>query len=77
MSKCSTCSNKLKSADNNVCYKFCIEELEKMKKDTPLMSEALMYAEFHRRSASKENIVRTMCVFFKSDELRGSKISDI
>ena len=44
-----------------------------MKKDAPLMSEALMYAEFHRSSASKENIVRTMCGFFKSDELRAAK----
>ena len=35
-----------------------------MKKDAPLMSEALMYAEFHRSSASKENIDRTMCGFF-------------
>ena len=67
MSKCGTCSNKLKSAENNVCYKCCNEELEKMK------SEALMYAEFHRSSASKDNIVRTMCGFFKSDELRAAK----
>ena len=44
-----------------------------MKKDTPLMSEALMYAEFHRNNASKENIVRTMCGFFKSDKLRAAK----
>ena len=35
-----------------------------------LMSEALMYAEFHRNGASKDNIVRSMCGFFTSDELR-------
>ena len=40
------------------------EELEKMKRDAPL-SEASMYAEFHRISASKENIVRTICGFSK------------
>ena len=44
-----------------------------MKRDAPLMSEALMYAEFHRISAPKDNIVRTMCGFFKSDELRAAK----
>ena len=44
-----------------------------MRKDAPLMSETLMYAEFHRSRASKENIVRTMCGFFKSDELRAAK----
>ena len=70
MSKCGTCSNKLQSSENNVCYECCNE---KMKKDAPLMSEALMYAEFHRSSASKENIVRTMGGFFKNDELRAAK----
>ena len=44
-----------------------------MKRDAKLMSESLMYAAFHRNSASKENIFRTMCGFFKSDELRAVK----
>ena len=73
MVKYGTCSNKLKSAENNVCYKCCNEELEKMKRDAPLMSEAFMYTEFHRNSASKENIVRTMCGDLKSNELRAAK----
>ena len=70
MSKCGTCSNKLKSAENTVCYKCCNEPLKKMKRDASPMREALMYTEFHRNSATKDNIVRTMCGFFKSDELR-------
>ena len=42
-----------------------------MKRGAPIMNEA--YAEFHRDSASKENIVRTMCGFFKIHELRAAK----
>ena len=38
-----------------------------------VMSESLIYAEFHGNDASKENIVRTMCGFFKSGELRAAK----
>ena len=47
------------------CYEFyhIINLLE-------LMTKALMYAEFHRNSASEENMVRTMYGLFKSDELR-------
>ena len=47
--------------------------LEKMKRDGALMSEALMYTEFYHNSALKDNIVRSMCGFFKTDELRAAK----
>ena len=73
MWKCGSCSNKLKSADNNVCYKCCYEELERIKMDARLMSKVLMYSKFNRNSASKEDIVRTMYGFFNSDELRAAK----
>ena len=33
------------------------------------MSEALMYAEHHRKGATKENIVNVMCSFFTDKEM--------
>ena len=44
-----------------------------MKRDAPLVNEVLMYAEFHRNSASKENIVNTMCGFYSYDEIKIAK----
>jgi len=37
------------------------------------MSEALMYAEHHRKGATKENIVNVMCSFFTDNEMKTAK----
>ena len=73
MAKCNSCEKNLKAGEADVCYKCSIKLVQQLKADAPLMSEALMYAEFHRSSASKENIVNTMCDFFNGDELKTAK----
>ena len=73
MAKCNSCEKNLKAGEADVCYKCSIKLVQQLKADAPLMSEALMYAEFHRSSASKENIVNTMCGFFNGDELKTAK----
>ena len=40
---------------------------------TPLLNETLMYADFHRKGATKENIVKVLCSFYSDDELKSAK----
>ena len=46
--ECNSCERNLKAGEADVCYKCSIKLMQQLKADAPLMSEALMYAEFHR-----------------------------
>lgn len=61
---------KLLARETDNCSKCVIQQL---KENAPLISEALMYAEFHRNSATKEGIVRVMCGFFTDEEIKSAK----
>lgn len=73
MSKCVSCAVKLKTHEKEMCYKCCAELISQMRSDAPLLSEVLMYAEFHRNGATKENLVNTMCGFFSNEEIKSAK----
>ena len=44
-----------------------------LNKYTHTISEVLMYADFHRKSATKEKLVNTMCGFFTDVEIKRGK----
>ena len=49
------------------------EQLNTLKSSAPLISEVLMYANFHRNSASKESLVKIMCSYFNDAEIKSAK----
>ena len=63
---CDKCDVRLSRDVGNICYKC---QYNVIVLEAPLISEVLMYADFHRKSATKETLVNTMCGFF-TDMLR-------
>ena len=70
LNSCNICDSRLNRNEKDVCFKCSYQELLN---NAPLMCEVLMYAEFHRKSATKEKLVNLMCGFFTDDELKSGK----
>ena len=68
MAKCNTCMSKLTQEQEDECNK-CINDT--LRREAPLLNKPLMYADFHRKGATK-NIVKFLCSFY-SDELKSAK----
>ena len=67
---CDKCDVRLSRDVGNICYKC---QYNVIVLEAPLISEVLMYADFHRKSATKKKLVNTMCGFFTDVEIKRGK----
>ncbi len=74
MAACDQCNAKLAKKEKKLCAKCKQEKLDSFRNEKQTMvSEVLMYSNFHRMASSKDCLIKAICGSFKPEEVQYAK----